>query len=96
MSLCLPPGVLHTRSDGTKLDGSAHDFPGPVVESAEQIKNDTAIGLVETGPFFMVACLEVAVVDLVFPEVRIGLSGVAHGLAVILDDPFHAVAKPPR
>jgi len=44
----------------------------------------------------VISGVEVAVVDTVFPEVRVGFARVAGSPAAFLDDLLHPVAEPPR
>jgi hypothetical protein len=98
VSLGLAARVIHAGADGRELDRSAHHLAGTMVEATEQIKNHTALAVivVEAVAFWVVASVEIAGVYIVLTKVRVRLTRVARGRAVLLDDPLHAVSEPPR
>ena len=97
VALCLPARVVHARTDRRELDRATHHLAGAIPEAAEEIENHAPVAVVvfEAVAFRVVPGVEVAVVDAVFPEVRVGLVGVTGRTVALLNDLLHPVAKPP-
>jgi len=99
VTLGLSARVVHAGTDGVELDRPPHHLPGDATEATEEIEDHTAIvflRLSHTHALLVVAGVEVAIVNAVLHEIRVGLTGVAGRPTVLLNGFFHPVAKPAR
>ena len=99
VTLSLPTRVVHAGADGIELDRPPHHLPGDATKAAEEVEDHAPVvflRVVGTRAFLVVAGVEVAVVDAVLHEVRVGFTGVAGRSAVLLYGFLHPVTEPAR
>ena len=87
VSFGLPARVVHAGADRVELDRPPHHFPGDATEAAEEVEDHTAVvflRVVGTCALLVVVVVEVALVDVLFHEVRVGLAGMAGGAVVLV------------
>lgn len=80
------------------IDRPPHHLSWPITKAAEEVEDHTSVVRVRvsnTRPLCVVASLQITGVDILLPEVRIRLAGVAGRATVFVDDTLHSVKKPP-